>query len=356
MIKTKRSYWIGTITIVLISLFIVTSCNQPSNNITTPKQKTTTLNKVSSDIQKVFQIQDRNTNGLLRKKGVIGTATIKLSDGSFAIKILTNKNGMSKVLPKNIEGVPVVVSNVGDVYAQDVFTGKYRPVPSGVSGGNFNDYRYFPGAGGGACVGGTIGCVVEKNGMKYFLSNNHVFARKNRASIGEGIVQPGLIDTDPVCSQNPGDVVANLTDFQVIKWQPLRNTNYIDAAIAKVKPGVDVSCAMVSGYTPSSSPVTATLGMKVKKTGRTTGLTHGTVTAVNVTVVVNYTPDGGYARFDDQVEFSNMSAGGDSGSLIVTDDSNNNPVALLYAGSTETTIGNPIQMVLDHFGVTICSN
>ncbi len=339
--------------IVLILSFV--SCQQQAPEVTTPDSNSSTLSKIT-DINKIFEIQDRHTDKLLRKNGVIGTATTKLSNGSFAIEILTNRSGLERKLPKYIEGVPVVVKNVGEIYAQDVYTGRYRPTPGGVSGGNFNDFRYFPGAGGGACVGGTIGCVVEKNGDKFFLSNNHVFARKNRANIGEPIVQPGLIDTDPVCSQNTADIVAKLYDYKVIKWQPLKNSNTIDAAIAKVEPGVQTDCAMVSGYTPSSTTVQATLGMKVKKTGRTTGLTYGTVTGVNVTVVVNYTPDGGYARFDDQIEFTNMSAGGDSGSLIVTDDGNNNPVALLYAGSDETTIGNPIDFVLDYFGVTICGN
>jgi len=355
MRKNPKFLGISILTVLLLSIFIFTSCEQPATDIT-PQDQVTNLSKVGTDIQKVFAIQDRHTNNLLRKKGVIGTATIKLTNGQYAIKIMTNRDGMAKQLPKEIEGVKVVVSNVGDIYAQDVFTDRYRPVPGGVSGGNFNDYRYFPGAGGGACVGGTIGCVVEKNGMKYLLSNNHVFARKNKASIGEPIVQPGLIDTDPVCSQNTADVVANLSAFKVIKWQPLKNSNTIDAAIAKIAPGMQVSCAMVSGYTPSSTPAAAFLGMAVKKTGRTTGLTYGTVTGVNVTVVVNYTPDGGYARFDDQIEFTNISAGGDSGSLIVTDNSANDPVALLYAGSDATTIGNPIQLVLDYFGVTICSN
>ncbi|NQU97374.1 MAG: hypothetical protein HQ548_07005, partial [Chloroflexi bacterium] len=47
-----------------------------------------------------------------------------------------------------------------------------------------------------------------------------------------------------------------------------------------------------------------------------------------------------------------FSAGGDSGSLIVTEDGNN-PVALLFAGSKFYTVANPIGDVLDAFGVTI---
>jgi hypothetical protein len=46
------------------------------------------------------------------------------------------------------------------------------------------------------------------------------------------------------------------------------------------------------------------------------------------------------------INSSSFSAGGDSGSLIVTNNSNKNPVALLFAGSSTTTIANPIKEVL----------
>ena len=45
------------------------------------------------------------------------------------------------------------------------------------------------------------------------------------------------------------------------------------------------------------------------------------------------------------VSGSTFSAGGDSGSLIVSN-SGKNPVALLFAGSSSATIGNPASLVL----------
>src|SRR6185312_2014289 len=48
-----------------------------------------------------------------------------------------------------------------------------------------------------------------------------------------------------------------------------------------------------------------------------------------------------------------FSNGGDSGSLIVGDDANLNPVGLLFAGSSTITIANRIDLVLNRFGVTI---
>ena len=78
------------------------------------------------------------------------------------------------------------------------------------------------------------------------------------------------------------------------------------------------------------------------------------MTGVNVTVIITY--DNGQARFVDQVIIQgtggSFSAGGDSGSLIVSQ-SGNFPVALLFAGSGSTTIGNRIDLVLGAFSVTI---
>src|SRR5262249_50310797 len=48
-----------------------------------------------------------------------------------------------------------------------------------------------------------------------------------------------------------------------------------------------------------------------------------------------------------------FSGGGDSGSLIVTDDTDRHPVALLFAGSDTETIANRIDLVLKYFGVTV---
>jgi PKD repeat protein len=61
------------------------------------------------------------------------------------------------------------------------------------------------------------------------------------------------------------------------------------------------------------------------------------------------------ARFVGQIAITpgTFSAGGDSGSLIVTDDENKNPVGLLFAGSDTHTIANPIGLVLDRFNVTV---
>jgi hypothetical protein len=94
--------------------------------------------------------------------------------------------------------------------------------------------------------------------------------------------------------------------------------------------------------------------MAVQKYGRTTVLTHGSVTGVDASIKVRYSK-GNTATFVHQIVITGNNGGafsdsGDSGSLIVTDDSGKNPVGLLFAGSTSTTIANPISDVLSQLG------
>ncbi len=77
--------------------------------------------------------------------------------------------------------------------------------------------------------------------------------------------------------------------------------------------------------------------------------------------MINFTGNVGYgggrvAKFVNQmITTSGFSRPGDSGSLIVTNDASANPVALLFAGTSDgTTVGNPIGDVLTRFSATIC--
>lgn len=100
---------------------------------------------------------------------------------------------------------------------------------------------------------------------------------------------------------------------------------------------------------------TPAINLAVAKSGRTTGFTTGAISSISTTVSIKYpTECGGHQgptfTFTNQVVInsSTFSAGGDSGSLIVSNNSPSchQPVALLFAGSSTTTIGNPIGLVL----------
>ena len=229
------------------------------------------------------------------------------------------------------------------------------PIKLGTSGSNVKDINML------FCCTGTLGSVVkDRSGNQYVLSNNHVLARSNAGKAGELIMQRGYVDTVPVCSKNGTINVANLSKFVKLNFTGGQNT--VDAAIAKVIPGqVSTTGTILEIGIISSTTVNPSVGLKVEKSGRTTAMTTGTIASINVTVQVS-----GYgacgmgmntALFVKQFQINSttFSAGGDSGSLIVTQPAvgkKPNPVGLLFAGSTNSTIGNPINSVLMALGVT----
>jgi hypothetical protein len=223
---------------------------------------------------------------------------------------------------------------------------RVRNLNFGVSGGNVNDAsRRF-------CCSGTLGALLTAaNGNQYILSNNHVLARGDQAAAGEDISQPGLIDNN--C--NIATVVADFTTAV-----PL-NQN-VDAAIAQLRLGQMDSTGEIEDIgLPSSVTATPAVGMSVIKSGRTTGFTTGTISSINTSVSVAYPKScgstGGKAfTFTNQVVIgsSTFSAGGDSGSLILTNNGHN-PVALLFAGSSSATIGNPINEVISKLSTRLGS-
>jgi hypothetical protein len=243
------------------------------------------------------------------------------------------------------------------------------PVELGSTGSNFKDFVNNTTKNTTTCCGGTLGSLVTRGGTQYILSNTHVLARSDAASIGDNIVQPGLIDT-PTCTTAGTTTVANLSQFFNLQTSPTPN---IDAAIAQVvagkvdtagkivylgaavdSNGVPVADAPQGGAgLPTSSIAT---GRAIAKSGRSTGLTCSTVEATNISTSVDYTTncDGTGTKFT--INYVNQigviggdfSGEGDSGSLIVTQDTAT-PVALLYAGSNTDTVGNPVADVLNFF-------
>ncbi|WP_157439969.1 chymotrypsin family serine protease [Terracidiphilus gabretensis] len=233
------------------------------------------------------------------------------------------------------------------------------PVALGGSGGNNGDLDAH-GSTVADCCGGTLGALIaDSNGHQYLLSNNHVLARSDHAAAGDAVVQPGLIDNN--CTpygDGPGaSPVASLS-----AWLPLKSaqTN-ADAAIALIGTRtVDQSGAILElgskqadGTLGAAAPgvsstdgkgETGKLTMKVAKSGRTTGLTCGAITAVDVDVNVDYFADCAETRpyltklFTHQIALSGdrFSDAGDSGALVV-DAANAEPVGLFFAGGVDAS-------------------
>jgi hypothetical protein len=323
--------------LALLAAVVWIGCS--TDNSTAPNASITdwTANNPQA-VAKVIQAQATVEDGLMKTPGVVGVATSTDDNGNLAIRVFTNSQVTTAIpkMAKTPDGIPVVYEETGP-FTASALTGTYRPVVIGVSVGNDNE-----------CAAGTIGCIVTKGGVKYILSNNHVLARENAAAIGEKIDQPGRYETRCKASGQ----VATLSAFQAISFS---GNNTIDAAIAQFVSGITVSASTPSGYYgfPGSTTIAPSVNLKVKKVGRTTSLTTGTISSINATVSVGYT--NGTATFTGQfVTSKNFTKSGDSGSLVVTNDGKNNPVGLLFAGSSAgNAICNPIGPVLSKFGVTI---
>ena len=307
-------------------------------------------------LARAIAAQEKHTDELLAIPGVVGTGVGHGSRGRAAVFVLTETPGVAGI-PKELDGVAVVPQMTGKIVALhhrpghgggpggggngDVDrTARFdRPVPIGVSTGH------------PAITAGTIGARVTDGTNVYALSNNHVYADENTASVGDAVIQPGRFDG----GSSPADDIGTLHAFEPIKFDG--SNNVIDAAIA-LSSTADLGKATPSnGYgTPKSATTPVFINQKLQKYGRTTGQTKGFVWAVNVTVNVGYST--GTARFVNQIMIAtgSFSAGGDSGSLVLSNErgsSKRKPVGLLFAGSSLFTFANPIGPVLDRFGVTI---
>jgi hypothetical protein len=275
-----------------------------------------------------------------------------------------------QVIPREIDGVKTDVVEVGLLTAFQSRTGRWRPAPGGVSIGHYQ------------ITAGTFGAVVRDrtSQTRLILSNNHVLANSNDATPGDPILQPGPTDGGQV---GP-DTIATLERFCPIDFGSAPPTcglansfaeignllarmagsshrleahiarpqavNQVDAAVARPMVETDILTEILEiGEVSGTAP--AALGMAVRKSGRTTGLTSGEITVLDATVSVSY-GTGRTASFENQIVAGPMSQGGDSGSLVV-DGSSLRAVGLLFAGSSQSTILNPIQAVLDCLGVEI---
>ncbi len=329
------------------------------------------LDKEHPKVKQVMEVQDQVTDSLMSFEDILGTATGLDEDGEVAIVVYVNQHGKGmseivRVLPNKIKGVPVVVeitepfrtllakARRGGVSHTAIQT---PPIQLGTSGGWDYDLAN------GYCCGGTLGSLIQIGTTQYILSNYHVFASdivlggNNRvATVGDPIIQPGLIDVR--CNANNAQSVARLA-----APGSLPNSN-VDAAIAQVIPGmVRPDGAILEIGTISAQTVGASIGQPVKKSGRTTGLSRSTISGLNATISVLYDNEcaGGDAFteiFTGQIVIKNSGSGfiaaGDSGSLMVEDvKTNPRPVGLLYAGSSTVAIANPIGDVLTFFGATM---
>jgi len=331
---------------------------------------------MANELTTIRETLKRNRDQLLKRPNVIATGVgYKITDGqkttlsiicSVTKKVAASQLSSRDIVPKTVEDAPTDVVQTGLVRALQSTTERHRPAPGGVSIGHRD------------ITAGTLGCLVQKDGQKFILSNNHVLANSNQAEIGDPILQPGSYDGGTY----PDDRIAALEDFVPINIIGLPSEcpiaigiagvlnalakllgsrarmkainqqapeNLVDAAIARPLNVEDVTEEILQIGTIQGT-ATGELGMAIKKSGRTTGLTTGIIEQVEVSVNVQY-GEGRIAMFTDQIMAGAMSQGGDSGSAVLDD--NNRIVGLLFAGSDTTTVINRIENVFSALGVSV---
>lgn len=317
-----------------------------------------------------------HVDSLLGKKNVIGCGVgykeiggIKTDELSVVVSVVRKEPkgqlAPADLVPEFVQGIRTDVRETGVIRALQDHTSRWRPAPGGVSCGHID------------VTAGTIGCLVSRRGQVYILSNNHVLANSNQGQLGEPILQPGSHDGGTM-----EDQIATLEEFvpinfgtesptcptanrvaEVLNWmarlvgsrhrfrvfQENPAPNYVDAAIARPT-SVDLVEKRILEIGEPQGVAEGTLGLAVRKSGRTTGLTSGEITQVDATVQVGYGM-GQTATFTDQLVAGPMSSGGDSGSAVL--DEHDRVIGLLFAGSRSTTVINRIQNVMEALGVDI---
>jgi hypothetical protein len=297
---------------------------------------------------------------LLRRPGVtgVGVGTKYVGGkptGQVAIQVFVKEKKKNvpaaEMVPAQVNGVPTDViertffpqpamKRVLDVELQSD-TGTYNPVKGGISIGPCRTV-------GGFVFAGTLGLPVRDHatGNPLLLSNFHVMCVDSTFSIGDQMTQPSRIDTGSC----PSGVVGTLLRAQL--------TASVDAAVCTLS-GRGSSCEIVDiGAVAGTN--TAALNMAVRKRGRTTGLTSGSVDSISLSVSIDYGDGIGVKTLTNQIGIQPdktknplFSDHGDSGSVVV--DGSNKVIGLLFAGSSDgSSVANPIAAVLAALNIDLC--
>jgi len=323
--------------------------------------------------QDVSRVKSENEQDLLNLANVTGVFTgTKVTDGvdtgtiAIVVTVSEKKDVPAKQrIPPEINGIPTdVIEEViepmqmlGAIRLEDlepvVDATMYATLEGGMSIGPcrsvFLEPPEVPTAGNYVFVG-TLGCIVRDNATSdpLMLSNFHVMCIDDTWSVGDTMAQPSRVDGGSC----PADLVGALVRAQL--------DPSVDCAVASIS-GRPHVCEIVDIGDVNGSAAAAT-NMSVRKRGRTTELTHGTVTAIDYTTSVDYGDGLGIVTLTNQIRIVNDAAQsaffgkkGDSGSVVV--DGSNNVVGLYFAGNSSGTVGvaNQIASVLSALDVSICT-
>ena len=221
-------------------------------------------------------------------------------------------------------------------------------IPLCVSGGCFK----------GVTSGNFNGAVVKRHDTQkfYWLTNAHVATGDPRVGVSDyenRVIQPGRY--------YGGDLPhVGLRRYQTMLDPTIPSET--DAALIEPTNPDEMLVLEPIGVAPYSGSVEPRLGVHVGKSGVSSDVTYGVISALDVKANVGY---GGWSQsFVNQVAVRGIdgvfSIGGDSGSSIYVSDEGDPDfmavTALLFAGGNNITLGNPISEVLSDFNCEIATS
>jgi hypothetical protein len=339
---------------IIVSVFLATTA------VADPP--TDVLNETHAAVRAVLAVQGEVTPTLIEQPEILGTAVgfDNVSDVP-ALTVYVDRDAANvgeaiRNLPREIRGIRVHVELTDQMRAMGFTAKQTPPIRLGTSGGWAYDIANSH------CCGGTLGALVWIGGYQYILSAWHVLEadyilgdNSRISQSGDPIMQPGLLDVS--CRRGLAQTVGALAKRGSI-WHS--NT---DCAVARVVSGRVRTDGWILGIGTISRTISPpALGQRVKKSGRTTGLTRSFISGLNATIKVTLTKECSGPTFEKtftgQIIVSNPSMTfvrpGDSGSLLVQDiGTNPRALGLLVASNGTQAMANPIAQVLAFLGATM---
>jgi len=308
----------------------------------------------------IARIKNELSSNWLKKgisKNIHAIGIGKLAGGEHCIQIFINDSDDEMFadapgrIPNRYKNIPLVLVEMPPAVflsAENHFAHfsaeEYRKVirehqeviMGGISGANTNLD--------GNC--GTIGYFVRKKTFLprktdvCLLSNSHVFVDLQKAAVDEH---------DLIMQPSPGEAassraIGELVDFAVLKFDnDGADANYVDAAVAKLwkQQAYQPLIPMIGAVKGFVNKDDVEVGESVRKFGRTTGFTSGSVFSVHLDIRIRYDRTGQEAFFKDQFlikpdekQSAKFVDRGDSGSLVV--DSAGYAAGLIFSGASGT--------------------
>ncbi|MFZ4629133.1 MAG: hypothetical protein ACOYNR_12470 [Blastocatellia bacterium] len=266
------------------------------------------------EMEVLLDVLKRNKKQLMAKKGVYKVDVgYRWSQGKLTGEVALRVHVAAKkplaelteeeIVPREIEGFPVdVIQSNLELQAR---TNRYNPLVGGSETGN----PHLDGV-------GTLGAIVFDNetGERLALSNHHVYVdSRPKEAVGEAVTQPGTRGIQGVQGQ---DVIGTVA----------RSHRGLDCAVARLRSSRPASTSIIDYPGGIKGVVKPAIGMRVTKSGRTTGTTHGMIEGVSADEMTVIPVPGRWME---------LSAGGDSGSVWL-EASSHAAVGLHFAGEASS--------------------